>query len=102
MFLPERGVRFGDQRFWVLVGVIAVLHTVNNYRDANRVQETDLPAGAARRLPDGRLLMLDGSISARGAEDGAHGPHTLHKVRTPEEDSKGVINNLVRKVKDAV
>ena len=46
-------------------------------------------------------LMLDGSISARGTEvNSPHAP-SLHKVKTPEEEHKGVINNMVRRVKDA-
>ena len=44
--------------------------------------------------------MQDGSISARGADTGTH-EHILHKVKTPEERSPGVINSVVRRVKDA-
>ena len=100
-FVPERGVRFGDQRFWVLVGVVGLLHMINNYREAQKVAEPDLPPGAARRLPDGRLLMLDGSITAAGVDTSSHA-HTLHKVATREEEAKGVINKGIAKFKDAV
>ena len=99
-FVPERSVKFGDQRFWMLVGIVGLLHTINAYRDSLKVDEPDLPPGAARRLPDGRLLMQDGSISARGADTSTH-EHILHKVKTPEERSPGVINSVVRRVKDA-
>ena len=96
-FAPERGIRFGDQRFWLLLGFITSLHLYNNYRDSLKPAELDLPAGAARRLPDGRLLMTDGSISAKGAEaDPKHAP-TLHK--DPMEGKyKGAINNMRRAV----
>lgn len=100
-FVPERGVRFGDQRFWVLVGIVGALHFYNEYRDAQKgaEPEPDLPPGAARRLPDGRLLMVDGSISAKGLDAAPHHAHTLHKPG--EQESKGVINNMKKAVRDA-
>ena len=101
MFVPERGIRFGDQRFWILLIAIGVLHTINEYRDAQKVVEPDLPAGAARRLPDGRLLMVDGSISAKGTDTSSHAP-TLHQEKTAAELAPGVINNMKRSIKDAV
>lgn len=82
-FVPERSVKFGDQRFWVLVGIIAILHTYNNWRERNKPAEIDLPPDAVRRLPDGRLLMADGSITAKGVDDGKH-EHKLHKPKEPD------------------
>ena len=56
-FVPERSVKFGDQRFWVLFGIVGMLYTINTIRDARKgPEDPDLPAGAARRLPDGRLV----------------------------------------------
>ena len=56
-FVPERSVKFGDQRFWVLAGVVGLLYAINTYRDSRKLDtDPDLPAGAARRLPDGRLV----------------------------------------------
>ena len=98
IFVPEKGVRIGDQRFWTLLIIVFGLHTFANYRESQRGVETDLPEGVARRLPDGRLLMIDGSITAKGVDDSSKAP-TLHKVK---EAPGGVINNLVRSVKDAV
>ena len=99
-FAPERSVRFGDQRFWVLVGIVGGLHLWNNMRDAQKVAnpDADLPEGAARRLPDGRLLMVDGSISAPGTEVGVTHAPTLHKTA---DVNKGVIHNIRNKVSDA-
>jgi hypothetical protein len=97
IFVPERGVRFGDQRFWVLVGVVGALHMYANYREGQRGAEPELPVGAVRRLPDGRLLMVDGSISAKGVDASSY----EHRLNKAEEQSKGVVNNLVRSVKDA-
>jgi hypothetical protein len=82
-FVPERGVKFGDQRFWVLVSIIGVLHAINTYRDANKPLEPDLPEHAVRRLPDGRMLMDDGSIQ-RVQDDNPH-PHTLHKTNEQQD-----------------
>ena len=87
-FVPERSVRFGDQRFWLLVGVIGCLHLYANHLERNKPIEPDLPPGAARRLPDGRLLMLDGSISAKGVDAGTH---MLHQEKPAPG---GVINRM--------
>lgn len=95
-FVPERGIRFGDQRFWMLVGFIGALHMYNNYRDSLKPAEPDLPDGAARRLPDGRLLMKDGSISQKGAEQNPRHNHTLHK--DPEPENQGWINKMRKSV----
>jgi hypothetical protein len=89
-FVPERSVRFGDQRFWVLVGIIAGLHTYNNYRDSLKPEEPDLPPDAVRRLPDGRLLMKDGSITAKGVDTSGR-EHTLHQTTAV---GAGMINRL--------
>ena len=56
---------------------------------------------ALRYLPDGRLLMVDGSISAKGTDTSSHAP-TLHQEKTAAELAPGVINNMKRSIKDAV
>ena len=51
-------------------------------------------------MPDGRLLMHDGSISAKGTDASAHAhAHTLHKP--DQQQPKGMINNMSKMVKDA-
>jgi hypothetical protein len=50
-----------------------------------------------RRLPDGGLLMEDGSI-ARGAEPEPAAPHTLHKMKEKGEDEL-VLDRAFRKMK---
>ena len=84
-FVPEGGIGLGDRRFWALLTIVLTLHAINTWREANRPQDTGLPPGAIRRLPDGGLLMEDGSI-ARGAEVDPTVPHTLHKVKEKGED----------------
>ena len=87
------------RRFWTLLGIVAALHAYNMYLDSKRVPEPDLPDGATRRLPDGGLLMADGSIAQ---EEGtpAHG-HTLHKVKEVEADEL-VLDRAWRKLKETV
>jgi len=99
VFVPERGIKFGDQRFWMLLGIVALLHTYNNYRDANKPADIGLPEGAQRRLPDGRLLMVDGSISAKGSEASPK-ELSLHKIKEVGE-GEGVVNRAFRNIKDA-
>jgi hypothetical protein len=84
----------------MLLGVVMGLHAYNTWREANRIPEdaTGLPEGAARRLPDGRLLMTDGSI--RKSND-TSGPTLLHKVKEVGEDEL-VLDKLWRKFKDSV
>ena len=98
VFIPERGIHFGDKRFWMLLGIVSVLHAINTYRDAHRVppDAIDLPDGAARRLGDGRMLMTDGSI-AKGAPAG---PTTLHHVKEKGENEL-VLDRAWRKIKEA-
>lgn len=101
VFVPERGIRFGDTRFWVLLSVVVVLHAINTYRDANAPKESDLPHNVVRRLPDGHMLMDDGSIKIV-VEETQHG-HTLHKAKGFEGRDKPelVLDKLARKLKDA-
>lgn len=72
------------------------LHAANTYKDANRPPESDLPEGASRRLPDGRLLMKDGSIT-KPSDSAA--PHTLHQVK---EEKPTVLTRMWRGFKDSV
>jgi len=90
---------FCRRRFWSLVAIIAALHTYNNYLDSIRPTEEALPAGALRRLPEGGLLMADGSIGKE--EGGAAAPHTLHRVKEVGENEL-ILDRAVRKLKDAV
>ena len=88
----------------MLLGIVSVLHAINTYREAHKVPEdaVGLPEGAQRRLPDGRVLMVDGSIikgDAIGVEQ--DGPTTLHKVKEVGEDEL-VLDRAWRKLKDAV
>lgn len=96
-FVPEGGIHFGDRRFWALLSIVLGLHAVNTWREANRPQDSGLPLGAVRRLPDGGLLMEDGSI-ARGAEATPFAPHTLHKMKEKGEDEL-VLDRAFRKIK---
>ncbi len=61
-FVPEQGIKFGDKRFWGLLFIILGLHSYNTWRESQIVPEPNLPDGAVRRLPEGGLLMADGSI----------------------------------------
>ena len=60
--MPEQGIKFGDKRFWGLLFIILGLHSYNTWRESQIVPEPNLPEGAVRRLPEGGLLMADGSI----------------------------------------
>ena len=104
VFVPERGIRFGDQRFWILLGIVAGLHALNTYREANRIPEdaAGLPEGSQRRLADGRVLMADGSV-IKGEAIGvaADGPTTLHKVKEKGEDELA-LDRAWRKLKETV
>mmetsp|Transcript_11693 Transcript_11693/g.27007 ORF Transcript_11693/g.27007 Transcript_11693/m.27007 type:complete len:158 (-) Transcript_11693:419-892(-) len=98
-FVPEQGIRFGDTRFWGLLGIVLVLHAINTYREANAPRDVALPPGAIRRLPEGGLLMDDGSI---GKEEGAPAaPHTLHVVKETGENEL-VLDRAWRKLKESV
>ena len=103
LFVPEGGIRFGDRRFWVLLSIVLGaplpthalpsqppqptlsdflpgLHAANMYKDSRKPRDLGLPEGAVRRLPDGGLLLADGSI-AKNAEAAPAAQHTLHRVR---------------------
>lgn len=100
-FVPEGGIRFGDRRFWALLSVVLGLHAFNTYREATMPKERGLPIGAVRRLPDGGLLMEDGSI-LRGSEGAVPAaPHTLHRVKEKGEDEL-VLDRAFRKIKESV
>ena len=98
-FVPEQGIRFGDKRFWGLLSIVLALHAINAYNERNTPRDARLPPGASRRLPDGRLLMEDGSIGRE--EGGPAAPHTLHKVRETGEDEL-VLDRAWRKLRDSV
>lgn len=76
-----------------------VLHSINSYRDAHEPPEPGLPEGAVRRLPDGGLLMVDGSIGKE--ETSPTAPHRLHKVKEVGEDEL-VLDRAWRKLKENV
>lgn len=98
-FVPEQGIRFGDKRFFGLVALIAALHAYNNYLDAQKQLDESLPADSLRRLPEGSLLMSDGSIGKE--EGGPAAPHKLHRVKEVGEDEL-VIDRAMRKIKETV
>jgi len=97
IFVPEGGVRFGDRRFWGLLGIVMVLHSINTYREAQKPKDSMLPEGAVRRLPDGRLLMQDGSIG----KDETGLPHNLHKIKEKGEKEL-VLDRAWRVLKESV
>jgi len=103
VFVPEQGIRFGDQRFWILLGIVCGLHAYNSYRDATRVpiDAVGLPDGAERRLADGRVLMADGSV-IKGEVIGVKGEATtLHKMKEKGENEL-VLDRAWRKLKETV
>ncbi|EOD18416.1 hypothetical protein EMIHUDRAFT_449706 [Emiliania huxleyi CCMP1516] len=100
LFVPEGGIRFGDRRFWVLLSIVLGLHAANMYKDSRKPRDLGLPEGAVRRLPDGGLLLADGSI-AKNAEAAPAAQHTLHRVREAGEDDTA-LGSALRKMKDAV
>ncbi len=97
LFVPEQGIRFGDRRFLALFAAVAALHLYNDRRDAHTPPELGLPDDALRRLPDGNLLLADGSI--RKEEGGAAHAHRLHVEREVDE---GVLNRGARRLRDSL
>ena len=97
MIVPEQGIRFGDRKFWILLTAVGILHGINTYRDSRKVVEPDLPPGALRRLPGGKLLMEDGSTATE--EQKSEHSHTLHKTK---EKKELVLDKLWKGVKDSV
>ena len=87
------------RRFWGLLGIVIILHSVNSYRDAYEPPEPELPDGAARRLPDGGLLMVDGSIGKD--ETNPRAPHRLHRVTEVGHDELA-LDRAWRKIKETV
>lgn len=99
LIVPEQGIRFGDRKFWILLTAVGVLHAINTYRESRKPVEPDLPPGALRRLPGGKLLMEDGS-TAKEEQETEH-THTLHKHMEKDEE-KLVLDKLWRGIKDSV
>tara|TARA_B110001452_G_scaffold266309_1_gene272847 strand:+ start:931 stop:1413 length:483 start_codon:yes stop_codon:yes gene_type:complete len=97
--VPEQGIKFGDRKFWILLTFVGVLHAINTYRDSRKLVEPDLPPGALRRLPGGKLLMEDGSTAKEEQETGH--AHTLHKYKETGEGEL-VLDRAWRLVKDSV
>ena len=77
--------------------ILCVLHAINTYRDSRKTVEPDLPPGALRRLPGGKLLMEDGSTATE--EQKSEHSHTLHKTK---EKKELVLDKLWRGGKDSV
>lgn len=88
------------RKFWFLLIVVMGLHMANKYKDANTPAESDLPDGVVRRLPDGRVLMTDGSIQRPAEGSGGEG-HTLHRVKEKGEKEL-VLDRAWRGFKDSV
>ena len=93
VIVPEQGI--GDRKFWILLTAVGILHGINtaSYRDSRKVVEPDLPPGALRRLPGGKLLMEDGSTANEEHS------HTLHQTK---EKKELVLDKLWKGVKDSV
>ena len=86
----------------MLLGIVCTLHAINTYRDSVAVPPdvVDLPPGAARRLTDGRVLMVDGSIVSAADLGVSAGPTTLHKVKEVGENEL-VLDRAWRKIKES-
>jgi len=88
----------------VLLGIVAALHTYNTWRESTQVpiDAVGLPEGAQRRLADGRVLMVDGSVVKGDAIGVApDGPTTLHKVKEVGENEL-MLDRAWRKMKESV
>jgi len=49
-FVPDRKLSFTSPGFWVLLGLVVVLHTYNEYRDRTKAEsDEDMQAEARRR-----------------------------------------------------
>ena len=89
----------GRRKFWILLTFVMVLHAINTYRDSRKLIEPDLPPGAIRRLPGGKLLMADGSTQKE--EESTEHTHRLHKYKDVGEDELA-LDRLWRYLKDAL
>ena len=89
----------GRRKFWILLTFVMVLHAINTYRDSQKLIEPDLPPGAIRRLPGGKLLMADGSTQKE--EESTEHTHRLHKYKDVGEDELA-LDRLWRYLKDAL
>lgn len=99
VWVPEAGIRFGDRKFWILLSIVGTLHMINTYRDSQRAIEPDMPPGALRRLPGGKLLMEDGSTQKE--EEGSEHAHRLHQLKDVGEGELA-LDRLWRYVKESV
>ena len=100
-FVPEGGIKFGDRKFWGLLFLVLGLHGYNTWNEEaeKAAPEPGLPRGAVRRLPDGRMLMEDGSITERDPSDTR--AHTLHQMKEKGEDEL-VLDKAGRWIKENV
>ena len=99
MWVPEAGIRFGDRKFWILLAFVGTLHAINTYRDKQRAVEPDMPPGALRRLPGGKLLMADGSTQKE--EEQSEHSHRLHQLKGVGEKELA-LDRIWRYVKESV
>lgn len=121
MWVPEAGIRFGDRcvplplhsscrvpahpscarrrKFWILLAFVGTLHAINTYRDKQRAVEPDMPPGALRRLPGGKLLMVDGSTQKE--EEQTEHSHRLHQLKDVGEKELA-LDRIWRYVKESV
>ena len=78
---------------------VGTLHAINTYRDKQKAVEPDMPPGATRRLPGGKLLMVDGSTQ-REEEQTEHS-HRLHKLKDVGENELA-LDRMWRYLKESV
>jgi hypothetical protein len=78
---------------------VGTLHAINTYRDKQRAVEPDMPPGALRRLPGGKLLMVDGSTQKE--EEQSEHSHRLHQLKGVGEGELA-LDRMWRYVKESV
>jgi hypothetical protein len=71
----------------------------NVYKDSKRPLERELPDNAHRRLPDGGLLMKDGSIVREADDSSLTGQHTLHQAAGTSAKEELVLDKAWRSVR---
>jgi hypothetical protein len=82
-----------------LLTFVGTLHAINTYRDKQRAVEPDMPPGALRRLPGGKLLMVDGSTQKE--EEQSEHSHRLHQLKGVGEGELA-LDRMWRYVKESV
>ena len=97
--IPGPHPRARRRKFWILLAFVGTLHAINTYRDKQRAVEPDMPPGALRRLPGGKLLMVDGSTQKE--EEQTEHSHRLHQLKDVGEKELA-LDRIWRYVKESV